>query len=151
MKWYDASNVMESASSDSLFSYVGMPILSIEDVKIGGMAPDVAIAVSKPTQISFTLRFFLSSVETLTVNIGGKTATQVKIKSFNSGDIRTSYSIIECLTPTDGAAGDFPIVVRVVSARFGSRTAESETKLTCLLYTSPSPRDATLSRMPSSA
>ena len=25
------------------------------------------------------------------------------------------------------------------------------TKMTCLLYTSPSPRDATLSRMPSSA
>ena len=137
VKWYDASNVMESASSDSLFSYVGMPILSIEDVKIGGMAPDVDIAVSKPTQISFTLRFFLSSVETLTVNIGGKAATQVKIKSFNSGDIRTSYSIIECLTPTDGAAGDFPIVVRVVSARFGSRTAESETKLTFIDLNAP--------------
>ena len=28
---------------------------------------------------------------------------------------------------------------------------EGHTKYTCLLYTSPSPRDATLSRMPSSA
>ena len=28
---------------------------------------------------------------------------------------------------------------------------EAGTKITCLLYTSPSPRDATLSRMPSSA
>ena len=31
------------------------------------------------------------------------------------------------------------------------RTFETETNKSCLLYTSPSPRDATLSRMPSSA
>ena len=34
---------------------------------------------------------------------------------------------------------------------FGSATADSTNNLGCLLYTSPSPRDATLSRMPSSA
>ena len=32
-----------------------------------------------------------------------------------------------------------------------SRTRDKEEKISCLLYTSPSPRDATLSRMPSSA
>ena len=32
-----------------------------------------------------------------------------------------------------------------------SRTAQADAYYVCLLYTSPSPRDATLSRMPSSA
>ena len=35
--------------------------------------------------------------------------------------------------------------------RFESDEDEFDVILTCLLYTSPSPRDATLSRMPSSA
>ncbi len=37
--------------------------------------------------------------------------------------------------------------------RFGTGTVAAATRLytTCFLYTSPSPRDATLSRMPSSA
>ena len=39
-------------------------------------------------------------------------------------------------------------VVDVVSAMAGLATVDGDT---CLLYTSPSPRDATLSRMPSSA
>ena len=34
---------------------------------------------------------------------------------------------------------------------FGISNAKDASALTCLLYTSPSPRDATLSRMPSSA
>ena len=33
----------------------------------------------------------------------------------------------------------------------GVESAKSDGRKTCLLYTSPSPRDATLSRMPSSA
>ena len=37
-----------------------------------------------------------------------------------------------------------------VSLQFGERTLEGHSS-NCLLYTSPSPRDATLSRMPSSA
>ena len=47
----------------------------------------------------------------------------------------------------------------VVEAQFGVMSSDAPIKddagrgafLTCLLYTSPSPRDATLSRMPSSA
>ena len=36
-------------------------------------------------------------------------------------------------------------------ARFGPRAVREASAMICLLYTSPSPRDATLSRMPSSA
>ena len=38
-----------------------------------------------------------------------------------------------------------------VGALLGSVSAEGRAVKSCLLYTSPSPRDATLSRMPSSA
>ena len=39
----------------------------------------------------------------------------------------------------------------ILAARHSSQEADSEHPYGCLLYTSPSPRDATLSRMPSSA
>ena len=41
----------------------------------------------------------------------------------------------------------------LLSGRYvqGPKVAEFEGAFACLLYTSPSPRDATLSRMPSSA
>ena len=58
---------------------------------------------------------------------------------------------------------DGPVSAEVVALDHGTMMKEAETlrkiadnvcikvPLTCLLYTSPSPRDATLSRMPSSA
>ena len=49
----------------------------------------------------------------------------------------------DLLVPTD-------YIPAKVNVRFGSEP-EIATDNTCLLYTSPSPRDATLSRMPSSA
>ena len=42
-----------------------------------------------------------------------------------------------------------PILIGLTLVAFG--TSAPELVITCLLYTSPSPRDATLSRMPSSA
>ena len=60
----------------------------------------------------------------------------------------------------DRYGADWPMVERGYNAhthgqgrQFGSATEAVETMYaeTCLLYTSPSPRDATLSRMPSSA
>ena len=50
------------------------------------------------------------------------------------------------------AAGepDFPTPDHIIKSA-EEAMAKGDTKYTCLLYTSPSPRDATLSRMPSSA
>ena len=42
-------------------------------------------------------------------------------------------------------------LMAVLSWRFLTAEVAVKRRLTCLLYTSPSPRDATLSRMPSSA
>ena len=52
-----------------------------------------------------------------------------------------------------GRASDLPEIARAMSSRMaGNRgSAYAEVRSACLLYTSPSPRDATLSRMPSSA
>ena len=44
-------------------------------------------------------------------------------------------------------AGDNAIIIGMVASKF----PVEQRKKVCLLYTSPSPRDATLSRMPSSA
>ena len=75
--------------------------------------------------------------------------------------------VIECCK--NGVVGTFPAlnhrttegfeewVVEIIEAldafekETGNRAAPFGVNLICLLYTSPSPRDATLSRMPSSA
>ena len=54
-------------------------------------------------------------------------------------------SLFDIITSTLKAGGDVKI------AGFGTFKVANTKAKTCLLYTSPSPRDATLSRMPSSA
>ena len=71
-----------------------------------------------------------------TVVIGIPAADLVTVKTLASGDA----------TPDEGDTVTFDITV--TNSGPDGATGIS---LTCLLYTSPSPRDATLSRMPSSA
>ena len=59
------------------------------------------------------------------------------IPAFNVNNLEQVQSIMEAAYETDS-----PVILQA------SRGARS---YACLLYTSPSPRDATLSRMPSSA
>ena len=61
------------------------------------------------------------------------------------GGVQTPINIddVVAVAATKGAAGSAAGKVEIFYA--------SGKKATCLLYTSPSPRDATLSRMPSSA
>ena len=58
---------------------------------------------------------------------------------------QTVEEVIVTATKTEKTLQEVPIAVSVVTAE----TIEKSN--ICLLYTSPSPRDATLSRMPSSA
>ena len=48
-------------------------------------------------------------------------------------------------------AKDKKIITKEQQADFKNRVGKDRTALACLLYTSPSPRDGLLSRMPSSA
>ena len=51
----------------------------------------------------------------------------------------------------DGIDAEFSVVVDGVGNTTITVTNDGDGFIVCLLYTSPSPRDATLSRMPSSA
>ena len=51
----------------------------------------------------------------------------------------------------NGSAVDFSTEIGKLLDEISPRVAHTVTNHCCLLYTSPSPRDATLSRMPSSA
>ena len=65
----------------------------------------------------------------------------------DSADMKIAADRLQIALRSLEAALD-PLLTRVS----GLETALNESKaLACLLYTSPSPRDATLSRMPSSA
>ena len=44
-----------------------------------------------------------------------------------------------------------PITLEIIQSSLQATADEMFASISCLLYTSPSPRDATLSRMPSSA
>ena len=62
-------------------------------------------------------------------------------------DISSDLVSIEVLE-FDALAADVDLSLRIDDEGFGHLSGEA---LSCLLYTSPSPRDATLYRMPSSA
>ena len=60
----------------------------------------------------------------------------------------------QCLQQFPGIRRDVPVLHLVAFVTLGDllpQLVESQLHQACLLYTSPSPRDATLSRMPSSA
>ena len=70
-----------------------------------------------------------------------KTISKIVVASHNEGKVREIRDLL------------LPFGVETVSASELNlpEPEETETTFACLLYTSPSPRDATLSRMPSSA
>ena len=75
------------------------------------------------------------------------TITRVSVHSY-------TYTLDNFATPMryqKGAKLDLTKFVAVVETDDGLRGEYAPHYMACLLYTSPSPRDATLSRMPSSA
>ena len=75
------------------------------------------------------------------------------VKIFDSKIERTDSELIVRLPNTWKGAEDenFRIVLDEICVIFPERVYDSIGEYTCLLYTSPSPRDGLLSRMPSSA
>ena len=63
---------------------------------------------------------------------------------------QASSAAFEQLSAVNASVKDVREVIARAEARLGERS-EGTILFLCLLYTSPSPRDATLSRMPSSA
>ena len=80
---------------------------------------------------------------------GEKFEYGMKEKSMASVKVWKEYALEVGIKETDWDKG----VNKAVDKHYGSKYSEKATNQchSCLLYTSPSPRDATLSRMPSSA
>ena len=72
--------------------------------------------------------------------------TDVALDSGTTGNYIATITGGDGITVVDGAAHEAAAIVRVDSA-----TVATADNTLCLLYTSPSPRDGLLSRMPSSA
>ena len=73
-----------------------------------------------------------------------------KIQSVGIKEKEIAKKMMQIMIKAPGvglAANQIGILKQIVTIFF----VDQETKKDCLLYTSPSPRDATLSRMPSSA
>ena len=66
------------------------------------------------------------------------------------GDYEEAYQGLYGAKVAEVFGDEHPEVLDIME-KFRSKLAEIEKTINCLLYTSPSPRDATLSRMPSSA
>ena len=65
-------------------------------------------------------------------------------KTYYSHTVNDPKYIIEMM-------GGAPLIIKLLAGTHGVGVVLADNHKTCLLYTSPSPRDATLSRMPSSA
>ena len=87
---------------------------------------------------------FAQSAEAVTFSSNAATATVGKFAHY----VTSSSSGTDILTLGNGSTGQVKYFALVSDGGANARITPSGT---CLLYTSPSPRDATLSRMPSSA
>ena len=124
--------------------------------RLSGDFPKQGIVVSTttPTGAETLLREKLQNVEHVFLPLDFKTAVDRALNSIQP----TALILMETeLWPhLVNGARDRKIPVAIVNARLSAKTIDAPAWIKplyrhCLLYTSPSPRDATLSRMPSSA
>ena len=172
-KWTDVRGQVTDAHGG--LSAAGLPKFTLPDgVSIREAASDDAGTDAPMAKLARSLS---GSVWTIAVPEGFKAETALVIEGLNRGHIRirlelgkgAALSVIEhhagdangfvnldmTITLKEGAAIERTLIhndpescVRVATTHI---TAWKAARITCLLYTSPSPRDRTRSRMPSSA
>ena len=74
-----------------------------------------------------------------------------KVASNTDAAANTSADASSTEPSAKEATPDFPELKVTPTGNVGTSVGDTAPDIDCLLYTSPSPRDATLSRMPSSA
>ena len=90
----------------------------------------------------------LSNPYSLTTAEGTTFDTNLEVTAHTDGGTRTyTFRITDSAGETDDTSVEITVITTPLSLGFSNANGG----ITCLLYTSPSPRDATLSRMPSSA
>ena len=90
----------------------------------------------------------VDSIDTL-INNAGMTSVDLGVDRRAQGPMDTTKDVV--LRQIEVNAVGPMLVTQVVRPLLGGGTDPMVLNISCLLYTSPSPRDATLSRMPSSA
>ena len=104
-------------------------ILNFELVKLRTVRKEAVKINPKPTkQIQIGAKVVLRGPKIIKVMIGGHWIGRERVGE---------YALISC---------ESPIAIKLLGKKLGDRI-----EIPCLLYTSPSPRDGLLSRMPSSA
>ena len=79
----------------------------------------------------------------LTATVGLVTASGINGQVTGTGTTFTNFAVGDTLTLGVGATSGFGVIKNIDS--------DTSMQVICLLYTSPSPRDLVISRMPSSA
>ena len=74
-----------------------------------------------------------------------------KLTELTAANSLANSDLLVVTTNTTGTAVSNSVNVATLSAALSAATPIIKTLIGCLLYTSPSPRDGLLSRMPSSA
>ena len=131
------SSVIALTVMMSNFSYADIIEFSFEDRGSSFVNPSTETFGS---QIEDTVLAGLAA-NPVTITLNPDTGNSPDATSGNQGDARPAPLQITAIAGT-GTGAD---------AHFNGGTLEFGIDSSCLLYTSPSPRDATLSRMPSSA
>ena len=118
---------------------------------------DLALDFKDPDTLSYSGTNFTESVgndgsisNVLTVTVSGDTFTGTDNVAFDG----TKVSFGNVPTGLSGLATkrtDTTVEISLTGSATNNRDADDVSTLTCLLYTSPSPRDKRQSRMPSSA
>ena len=148
----DAKNQTTEYTHDNMgrLLSIDLPGEYFSDTEISYVFPDGGGAVQTITKgaastiVNYDSMFRQTLVET---RLGAGTVSFVNTKYDNLGrTIFTSYPTLDSTEPTGTAMAYDGLGRQISSTQIGTSG-----NAICLLYTSPSPRDATLSRMPSSA
>ena len=138
--------ILEEGSYTLQFSYLGYKTMEISDVMINGIEPaivnvnmevvtegldEVIVSVSARQNTESAVLAFQKKSASLVDGLSSQ-----RIKSSGASDIASAVKSV----PGVSVEGGKYVFVRGLGDRY-----------TCLLYTSPSPRDLWISRMPSSA
>ena len=162
-----AINITDSSRSDIVVDFNDAPVISYasllfsEDVtNIGQTSTSIVVTLTNDTFAGADGDDFIVGGQVVATNVpSGLTAvatrdsaTQITFTLTGNATVHEDADDIANLTFSfEDAAFANVAAVNVTDSTVSNLSVDYLDAYTCLLYTSPSPRDATLSRMPSSA
>ena len=138
-----------AVADDSILEDNESVTLTLDSITAGDADISIGAADSATVTISDddTATVSISSIDSIASEPGNDGQLRVTLSQPSDSDTVVSYAI----SGTATAGTDFVALSGTVTVLAGSTTATIDISVLCLLYTSPSPRDLSTSRMPSSA